>query len=568
LATDDKRVDRVEWKRVTGLTWAPATFNRNTRRWNKTVPLYLGTETLEFRASDYEGKFSEVKTLTVTRRDEAPVLTIMRPTASAVTVSAKSFVVAGTATDDIRISAIQYRLSTGARWGAIPYNRKARAWKQTIPLKPGTSSYEFRARDSLGNYSDVRTLTVTSGPDTAPPVAKFSIVASFNGENGAGPTGPLVEDASGNFLGVCAYGGEHGFGTIFRAAATGQVHRLASFDGENGEHPNGILPGPDGNYYGTTLWRRFSDRSVAAGQATFFRVTPDGSLSSLFVFKRAIVGLGEEPSEIVLGPDGIFYGTTGESWGGIGTTEPSADGSVFRITTDGSASYVKRFADGDGEEAIAGTPSPQFLNKLILGMDGYLYGTTATGGYGYGVLFRIRPNGQSFSLISLFYSGPTYSDLPPGGGYPRTIVQAVSGEIYGITGYGGKFDGGTIYKWNPHGYVPKINDYEKVTTLVHLGGGLPRWPNSLILASDGNFYGTTEYGPTNADPGTIFRMTPAGVFTTLVQLDEATHGLNPGYLMQGKNGKLYGTTDVFGESGGPVGGGKIFELDLGLPPRP
>ena len=78
----------------------------------------------------------------------------------------------------------------------------------------------------------------------------------------------------------------------------------------------------------------------------------------------------------------------------------------------------------------------------------------------------------------------------------------------------------------------------------------------LVQAADGNFYGTTSYGGANADAvcdantvggcGTIFRVTPAGVLTTLHSFcsqANCSDGANPIMgLVQGGDGNLYGIT--------------------------
>jgi uncharacterized repeat protein (TIGR03803 family) len=66
---------------------------------------------------------------------------------------------------------------------------------------------------------------------------------------------------------------------------------------------------------------------------------------------------------------------------------------------------------------------------------------------------------------------------------------------------------GTVFKMTPAGVL---------TTLVPFNGANGRDPQApLVKGSDGNFYGTTEYGgPGGA--GTVFQMTPAGVLKTLV----------------------------------------------------
>lgn len=40
-------------------------------------------------------------------------------------------------------------------------------------------------------------------------------------------------------------------------------------------------------------------------------------------------------------------------------------------------------------------------------------------------------------------------------------------------------------------------------------------PDALILASNGNLYGTAEYGGANTNGGTIFKLTPSGQITVL-----------------------------------------------------
>jgi len=78
-------------------------------------------------------------------------------------------------------------------------------------------------------------------------------------------------------------------------------------------------------------------------------------------------------------------------------------------------------------------------------------------------------------------------------------------------------------------------------------------PGPLIQGSDGNFYGTAQVsseGTSQPNGGTVFSLTPAGVFKLLHTfgpgLNNAyANGNNPGLLVEGPDGKLYGTT-LFG----------------------
>jgi uncharacterized repeat protein (TIGR03803 family) len=94
------------------------------------------------------------------------------------------------------------------------------------------------------------------------------------------------------------------------------------------------------------------------------------------------------------------------------------------------------------------------------------------------------------------------------------------------------------------------------TTLLSFNG--PDGANStagLIKASDGNFYGTTNQGGAHSD-GSVFRITPAGVLTTIYSFcskSACSDGANPvGGLIQATDGNLYGTTEL----------GTVFKITL------
>jgi len=88
-------------------------------------------------------------------------------------------------------------------------------------------------------------------------------------------------------------------------------------------------------------------------------------------------------------------------------------------------------------------------------------------------------------------------------------------------------------------------------TTLYTFGATDGAPQPLVQATDGDFYGTTEFGGANdtcmeggrtTECGTLFKITTGGVLTTLHSFD-GTDGFLPfGALVQATNGKFYGTT--------------------------
>jgi len=115
---------------------------------------------------------------------------------------------------------------------------------------------------------------------------------------------------------------------------------------------------------------------------------------------------------------------------------------------------------------------------------------------------------------------------------------------------------GTIFKITPGGVL---------TTVVSFNGTNGSHPYAgLIQATDGNFYGTTynggaDYTTPSSGSGTAFKLTPDGVLTTLVFFN-GTNGSRPyAGLAQGSDGNFYGTTVL----GGVNDNGTVFRLTPG-----
>jgi uncharacterized repeat protein (TIGR03803 family) len=194
--------------------------------------------------------------------------------------------------------------------------------------------------------------------------------------------------------------------------------------------------------------------------------------------------------------------------------------------------------------------APYFMS-LVQGTDGNFYGTTYGGGaHNYGTVFKITPAGTLTTLYS-FCSKSGCAD----GEYPYAgLVLATNGNFYGTTSYGGAHGEGTVFEINTMGELTTLYSFCAETACVDGEEALA----GLVQASNGRFYGTTYTGGAYGG-GTVFEITAAGKLTTLHSF-ESPEGYYPNAgLVQATNGNFYGTT-VFG---GAHDYGSVFEVAPG-----
>jgi uncharacterized repeat protein (TIGR03803 family) len=366
----------------------------------------------------------------------------------------------------------------------------------------------------------------------------FKVLHSFDGTEGSGPTTPLIQATDGTLYGTTYDGGAFGAGTLFTITPGGTLATLYSFcaesDCRDGRWPTApLIQATDGNFYGTTY------AGGASGKGTVFKITPSGTLTTLYSFcsQNGCVDGDESYGGLVQATDGNFYGTAflGGAYG---------YGTIFKITPTGVLTTLHSFCAPtqyscpDGGWLAAG---------LIQATDGNLYGTTLGGGaYTWGTVFRITLSGAFTRLYS--FPGGT------GGAQPEApLIQGIDGNFYGTTYAGGASGGGTVFKITPGGTLTTLYSFCSQSDCAD--GDAPE--AGLIQATDGNLYGAT-YG----SKGSIFKLTLSGALTTMRQF----HGMDGAFpdaaLVQDTNGRFYGTTS----SGGLYSIGTVFALSTGLAP--
>jgi len=243
---------------------------------------------------------------------------------------------------------------------------------------------------------------------------------------------------------------------------------------------------------------------------------------------------GAEPDRnLVQGRDGNFYGITGA--GGVNSNTLCNNvgflcGTVFKINpTTGTLTTLYNFCSQMG--CTDGANVPLGGGGLVLGTDGNFYGTTELGGA------SCNQPGQTCGTVFRITPAGTLTTLHrfngADGSFPNGVVQALDGNFYGTTQESGANGGGTFFKMTRNGTLSTLYNFCSQPNCTDGGGPM----SPPIQATDGNFYGTTFGGGGGLGGGTVYKITPRGKFTTLVTVG----GSPSGALVQGVDGNFYGT---------------------------
>ena len=291
---------------------------------------------------------------------------------------------------------------------------------------------------SDGNFYGVTALGGASGDGVVyriTPAGAESILYSFAGgtTDGANPTGRLLQAGDGNFYGITLTGGSDAVtggagnsGVVYRITPGGIETVLHSFvaDASDFSAASSLIQGIDGNLYGLT------DQDGANGRGSFFRITPSGSITTLYSFPGTTSDGVGPVGEPIQAADGNFYGAT------AGGNASLVFGVVFKITPGGAETVLHSFTGGttDGEEPQSGP---------IQANDGNLYGTTPYGGANNdGIVYQLTLNGTETVLHS-FAGGTT-----DGANAVDGLIQAGDGTLYGVTTSGGASGKGAVFEIN------------------------------------------------------------------------------------------------------------------------
>jgi uncharacterized repeat protein (TIGR03803 family) len=368
---------------------------------------------------------------------------------------------------------------------------------------------------------------------------------SFVGSSdGSTPVGTLVRGATSGLFGVCSSGGSSSSGTVFELTTGGGfvvLHAFGGFVGNNnvndGKFPNSglCLGSSDGNFYGVT------GEGGAGTSGAVYSITSTGTYTLLHSFDLTTGGFPDGALVELSGTPGTFMGVT--ALGGA-----NKEGVVYQISSTMQFNDVYDFSLDQG---AIGEP----FGQLTRGSEGLYYGFGAEGGANdSGGIYAISPLGGVTSVRASFgrLDGETPLETTAG------LTAANGGNLFfGVTELFGASNQGLIFTLaNEGGAFTVLHDFFQ--------GGNATSKAGLVRDSAGFLYGTTAAGGAS-NLGTVFELTPGGVFATLYNFagpDASTpEGATPsnGPLVLDSDGDLFGTTSA----GGTNNMGTAYKLDNG-----
>lgn len=352
--------------------------------------------------------------------------------------------------------------------------------------------YGTTETDGTGTYGTIYQLTTSGSINT--------LHTFTSGTDGANPYASLLS-YNGVLYGV-AEGGGAGNGTVFQITTSGSFNTLHTFSGGvDGANPFGTLVSGTTNQTVNVTGTNPVTQSLGAvigtaknggvnGDGSVFLVGLSGTYQNLYSFAGGTDG-ANPVSGLIRGTNGSYYGTT--IAGGTNNA-----GTVYQLTVTSTETQVS----GTSTPLTYATEQPIYsfsgladggspYGGVIQETDGYLYGTTETGGTsGYGTVYRISTSG---SLNTIY----TFTGANDGGHPYAPLVEGTDGFLYGVTETGGSNGYGTLFQLTTSGSINTLIAFNSTGTGAN--------PYGALFASGNLLYGTASTSGSNGH-GTVFQI--------------------------------------------------------------
>ena len=172
----------------------------------------------------------------------------------------------------------------------------------------------------------------------------------------------------------------------------------------------------------------------------------------------------------------------------------------------------------------------KYPHQIIQGSDGNFYGTASSGGAsGHGNIFEIAPSGAFTVLYS--FTGGADGCQPEG-----PVFRDSNGDIYGTTHQCAdpKCRCGAFFKLDTNNVLTVLHTFTRGTEAEG------EFPSNNLVSVNGELYGTTEYGGTEA--GVLYKITKTGHLTVLHNFVLSDHRSTQVALTRDAAGDIYGET--------------------------
>jgi uncharacterized repeat protein (TIGR03803 family) len=323
-------------------------------------------------------------------------------------------------------------LSQGGTYGdGEVYELPAGNYSDLIPVFSfnGSNGAGPAGRLAFDSAGDLFGRTVTTAYElSGPNHQSLSILATFNTRLSAGTLG-LTSDSAGNL-----YGALSASSTVFElsGAAHGTYTTLYTYSSQAAPNSE-ITVDAAGNLYGTTA----GDGASTSGTVYKLSAPTHQTNSFLTTFSpNAVAPNGADPGGgVALDASGNLYGTT--QFGGANNA-----GSLFELSSSGGREYLTTLASFTASEGHPlDTPVVDAAGDVFASVNG----NGTNGAFGQ-IIELSGPADQTVAVLHAF-------DDTDDGADAGTLVADSSGDLFGVTDYGGPNGYGTVFELSNAGFA-------------------------------------------------------------------------------------------------------------------